>query len=199
MIHVRPHPRQVHPEHHAPGHRRRRRRATHQPALLDVLPQDHRRPGPGAGADAAGLCVPDPRTVPVARLGGRPGGHHRRGPARIRRRRAVSDPEESRRVRPVRRPPSRGARRVRGCLQLHEVRPVDAPGGQQDQRGRFQQPDRAPAFRRHLRTDPQRPAIGRKRGRVLHPPRRHRLHGGPHRPPPPARPCSTPPAAPAAS
>jgi hypothetical protein len=47
--------------------------------------------------------------------------------------------------------------------------------------GRFQQPGRAPALRRHLRADPQRPAIGRQRGRVLHAARRHRLHGGPHR------------------
>ena len=52
LIHVRPHRGQVHPEHHAPGHRRRWRRPAHQPALLDVLPQDHRRSGPGTGADA---------------------------------------------------------------------------------------------------------------------------------------------------
>ena len=39
----------------------------------------------------------------------------------------------------ARRPPPRGARRVRGRLQLHEVRPADAAGGQQDQRRRFQQ------------------------------------------------------------
>jgi hypothetical protein len=36
------------------------------------------------------------------------------------------------------RPSPRGARRVRGCLQLHEIRSVDAAGCQQDQRGRFQ-------------------------------------------------------------
>ena len=75
-------------------------------------------------------------------------------------------------VQSVRRPPPRGARRVRGCLQLHEVRPVDTSGGQQDQRNRLQQPDRTPAFRRHLRADPQRPPIRRECGRVLHPPRR---------------------------
>ena len=46
---------------------------------------------------------------------------------------------------------------------------------------RFQQSGRAPALRRHLRADPQRPAIGRQRRRVLHATRRHRLHGGPHR------------------
>ena len=45
---------------------------------------------------------------------------------------------------------------------------------------RFQQPRRAPAFRRHLRADSQRPAIGRQCGRVLHAARRHRLHGRPH-------------------
>ena len=43
--------------------------------------------------------------------------------------------------------------------------------------GRFQQPDRTPAFRRHLRADSQRPAIGGQRWRILHAPRRHRLHG----------------------
>ena len=53
LTHVRPHPRQIHPEHHAPGHRRRRRCPAHQPVVLDVLPQDHRRSGPGTGADAA--------------------------------------------------------------------------------------------------------------------------------------------------
>ena len=36
--------------------------------------------------------------------------------------------------RQARRPPPRRARRVRGRLQLHEVRPVDAAGHQQDQR-----------------------------------------------------------------
>ena len=33
-----------------------------------------------------------------------------------------------------------------------------------------------------LRANPQRPAIGRQRGRILHAARCHRLHGGPHRP-----------------
>ena len=70
LIHVRPHRRQVHPEHHAPGHRRRWRCPAHQPALLDVLPQDHRRSGPGTGADAGRLRVSDPGEVPVAHLGG---------------------------------------------------------------------------------------------------------------------------------
>ena len=37
--------------------------------------------------------------------------------------------------------------RVRGCLQLHEIRPVDASGGQQDRRDRLQQPERTSAFR----------------------------------------------------
>ena len=46
----------------------------------------------------------------------------------------------------------------------------------------FNNLDRAPALRRHLRADPQRPAIGRQRRRVLHAARRHRLHGRPHRP-----------------
>ena len=80
------------------------------------------------------------------------------------------------------RPPARRARRVRGRLQLHEVRPVDAAGRQQDQRGRLQQPGRAAALRRHLRADPQRPAERRQRRRVLHAARRDGVHGGPHRP-----------------
>ena len=53
----------------------------------------------------------------------------------------------------------------------------DASDGQQDQRRRLQQPDRTPAFRRHLRADSQRPAIGGQRRRILHAPRRHRLYG----------------------
>ena len=47
---------------------------------------------------------------------------------------------------------------------------------------RFQRPVRTPAFRRHLRTDSQRSAIGGQRRRVLHAPRCHLLHGRPHRP-----------------
>ena len=79
LTNVRPHPRQIHPGHHAPGHRRRRRRAAHQPAVLDVLPQDHRRSGPGARTTARRLPLADPRASAMARLGGGPGGHHRRG------------------------------------------------------------------------------------------------------------------------
>ena len=67
------------------------------------------------------------------------------------------------------RPPPRRARRVRGRLQLHEIRPADAAGGQQDQRRRFQQPRRAPAFRRHLRADPQRPASAGNAGEYYTP------------------------------
>ena len=63
----------------------------------------------------------------------------------------------------------------------------------------FNNLSRAPAFRRHLRADPQRPAIGRQRRRILHAARRHRLHGGPDRPAARRDRCSTPPAAPAAS
>ena len=79
------------------------------------------------------------------------------------------------------RSPARGARRVRGRLQLHEVRPADAPGGQQDQRGRLQQPRRAAALRRHLRADPERPSERRQRGRILHAACGDRVHGGPDR------------------
>ncbi len=52
----------------------------------------------------------------------------------LRQRRAVPGAEGARHVGQARRPPPRGARRVRGRLQLHEVRPADAAGGQQDQR-----------------------------------------------------------------
>ena len=45
--HVGPHHRQIHPGHHASGRWRRWRRPAHQPIVLDVLPQDHRRSGPG--------------------------------------------------------------------------------------------------------------------------------------------------------
>jgi type I restriction enzyme, R subunit len=38
-------------------------------ALLDVLPENHRRPGPAAGAHAGGLPFADPREPSVARLG----------------------------------------------------------------------------------------------------------------------------------
>ena len=51
LSHVRPHHRQIHPGHHAPGRRRRWRRSAHQPIVLDVLPQDHRRPGSGTRTD----------------------------------------------------------------------------------------------------------------------------------------------------
>ena len=42
---------------------------------------------------------------------------------------------------------------------------------------RFQRPVRASALRRHLRTNPQRPAIGGQRRGILHAPRGHRLYG----------------------
>ena len=182
LEHVRPQHRQIHSGHHAPGRRRRWRRPAHQPAVLDVLPQDHRRSGSGTGTDAGRLPLADPGAIPVAHLGGRPRGHHRRGAARLHQRRAVPGAEGPAGHRQAGRPPPRRARRVRGRLQLHEVRPADAAGDQQDQRRRLQQPDRAPALRRHLRADPQRPADRRQRGRVLHAARRHRLHGRPHRP-----------------
>ena len=42
LNHDRPHYRQIHSGHHAPGRGRRWRCAAHQPIVLDVLPQDHR-------------------------------------------------------------------------------------------------------------------------------------------------------------
>ena len=96
---------------------------------------------------------PIPEQLPVAHLGGGPGGHHRRGAARLHQRRAVPGAEGLAAYRQAGRPPPRRPRRVRGCLQLHEIRPADAAGRQQDQRGRFQQSRRAPALRRHLRAD----------------------------------------------
>jgi hypothetical protein len=42
LNHDCPHYRKIHSGHHAPGRRRRWRRAAHQPIVLDVLPQDHR-------------------------------------------------------------------------------------------------------------------------------------------------------------
>ena len=105
--------------------------------------------------------------------------------------------------RPVHRqgpPAGRAApQRLRGRLQLHEVRHVDAPGDQQDQRHRLQRLDDRHTVRRHLRAAPQGPPVRRQRRRVLH-----------ARAPSPsspstwstrssARPSSTRPAAPAAS
>ena len=74
------------------------------------------------------------------------------------------------------------ARCVRGCLQLHEVRPAGAAGRKQDQRNRLQQLGCAPALRRHLRADPERPAIGRQRGRILHAACVDLVHGPDDRP-----------------
>ena len=80
------------------------------------------------------LPLADPGEIPVAQLGGGPGGHHRAGAARFHQRRAVPGAEGPAAHRQARRPPPRRARRVRGRLQLHEIRPADAAGGQQDQR-----------------------------------------------------------------
>ena len=60
---VRQHAGQIHSEHHAPGRGRRRRRPAHQPAVLDVLPQDHRRPRPGTRTPQGRL--PLARSLPV--------------------------------------------------------------------------------------------------------------------------------------
>ena len=111
-----------------------------------------------------------------------PEGDHRRRAARLRQRGPVSDAQETRNRRRGGTRARRGARGVRGRLQLHEVRPVDASGHQQDSGDRFQRPRRPSAFRRHLRADPQRPAERRQRRRILYAARRDRLHGRPDRP-----------------
>jgi type I restriction enzyme, R subunit len=43
--------------------------AAHQPVVLDVLPQDHRRSGSGTRANQAWLPLADPGKTPVAQLG----------------------------------------------------------------------------------------------------------------------------------
>ena len=96
-----------------------------------------------------------------------------------------------------RQPPPRGARRVRGRLQLHEVRPAHAAGDQQDQRRRFQRPGRAQALRRHLRATAQRPASAGNAGEY-YTPRAVTAFMVDRIDPSPAKSCSTPPAAPAA-
>ena len=78
MSNVCPERRQVHPEHHAQGCRRRWRCPAHQPAVLDVLSQDHRRSGAGAAncsrtttsrrfpkACAGATGPPNPRASPA--------------------------------------------------------------------------------------------------------------------------------------
>ena len=177
----RPHHRQIHSGHHAPGQWRRWRRAAHQPIVLDVLPQDHRRSGSGTRTDPGRLSLADPARASMAQLGGGPGGHHRAGAARFRQRRTVSGAEEPAAFGQARRPPPRRARRVRGRIQLHEIRPVDAAGGQQDQRVDFNNLAERQHFGDILRAIPQRSAIGGKCGRILHAARCHRLYGRPHR------------------
>ena len=127
--------RQIHPGHHAPGRRRRRRRPAHQPALLDVLPQDHRRPGPGAGAAAATATARRSRSALQWRTwAADPEGITGDELLDLRQRRALPGAQGAARRRQAGRPPPRRARRLRGRLQLHEVRPAHAPGDQQDQR-----------------------------------------------------------------
>ena len=84
LSHDRPHHRQIHSGHHAPGRGRRWRRPAHQPAYLDVLSQDHRRSGSGTRTHPRQLPLADPEEIPVAHLGGRPRRHHRRGIAHLR-------------------------------------------------------------------------------------------------------------------
>ena len=199
LTHVRTKHRQIHPRHHAPGCRRRWRCPAALATVLDVLSQDHRRPGPAAGGDAGQLPLAHPGAPSMAHAG-RP--TRKASPATSYWTSSTLElfpsAKELTRHRPERQPQPRGARRVRRRLQLHEVRPAHAAGDQQDQQRRLQRPGRAQALRRHLRTTAQRPAKRRQRRRVLHPARSHRLHGGPHRPKAGRDPVSTPPVAPAA-
>ena len=95
VTHVRPHRREIHPGHHAQGRRRRWRCPTHQSVVLDVLPQNHRRSGPGTGIDAGRVHVANSRGLPVAYLGSEPRGHHRRSPARLHQQQPVPGPESA--------------------------------------------------------------------------------------------------------
>ncbi len=136
---------QIHPGHHAQGRRRRRRRPAHQPAGLDVLPQDLRRPGAGTRAARGRLHVADSRSTALAQLGRRPRGHDRRRRCSTSSTTSCSPSSRNCHVGPtattarLRRP-----QRLRRRLQLHEVRHPDAPGDQQDQRDRLQQHRRPP-------------------------------------------------------
>ena len=102
---------------------------------LDVLPQDLRRPGKRAGS-----CCDDDYRSPTARapalahLGGRPRRHDRRRAAATSSTTSCSRRSRScRRQGPTASAPASSAR-VRGRLQLHEVRHAHAAGDQQDQR-----------------------------------------------------------------
>ena len=120
--------------------------------------------------------APDFRTAALADVGSRPGGNHRRRAARLHQQRPLPDAQGTRSGRDSVTPPARRTERLRGRIQLHEIRATATPGRQQDQRGRLQQPRRASALRRRLRADPQRPPKRRQRGRVLHATCGHDVH-----------------------
>jgi type I restriction-modification system DNA methylase subunit/superfamily II DNA or RNA helicase len=66
-------------------------------ARLDALPQNHGRQGPGTRAHPRRLYLRHPREIPVAHLGDRSRGHHRRGADRLYRpphRRPLRQPQE---------------------------------------------------------------------------------------------------------
>ena len=132
---------------------------------------------------AGRLPVADPEAASVARLGRRPRRHHRRRAARPS---STTTCFPSSRSCPSTASPADRRRVVRdvfedaynymksGQLMRQVVNKINER--------RLQRPRRAPALRRHLRADPQRPAERRQRRRVLHAARRHGVHGRPHRP-----------------
>ena len=131
---------------------------------------------------AGRLPLADPEEVSVAHLGGGPRGHHRRELLAFVNGELFPALKNLVRHRQARRPPPRRARRVRGRLQLHEVRPVDAAGRQQDQRASTSTTWPSASTSATSTSRSSTTCKRRQRGRVLHAARRHRLHGGPHRP-----------------
>ena len=208
-------PPQVRPRHHAQGQGAERRPRPPAAAHLDHVPQVPRRPGAAArgGGRARRQEVP-PRhrtALPLARLGRQPAGHHRRRTARLHQPGRMHPPRRQARPRPVRlparpdqrqrrRPPRRDRHRLPGRRQPHDER---LPAARRDQQGRrhpLHLQRRAAHPGRALRIHAARDARRRRRlRRVLHPARRSCASWSRSPTRASARPCSTRPAAPAAS